>query len=1000
MKDRRWLLILLLSVGIIFSVYHRWFIGGALSAPDFTFLYSERLGEFSWLPKAWSEVSGNGTGGPIFASLNLNLYLHIGIRLLVFIFNIPWLLASRIMFFWPFIFLGSVGSYYLVKSVQSAPLLGLLGAVVYMTNTYILMIAGGGQVGLMMAYATAPYVFGSFIRKDARMFAIASIFFIIFDIRYAYILYAAIAFYAMTCVPFSRWGQIIRHFIPAILWIISANLFWFIPLMFAPSFGLPEGYGDSGWLKYLSWADFPKTLSLLHPNWPENIFGKTYFMLPEFLILPLIVFVPFLFQHVQKSLEVRRYYFFAALLLLGAFLAKGVNQPFGDVYNWLFVHVPLFNGFRDPTKFYLLTAISYTILIPLAVDLIAKWVGGQKQKFARVSSSYFMIAFLVFWSGIILFPFWKGELRGTFENITIGNEYQKFEKLVTAQQNFSRTLSVPWRQRFLFQSEHHPLMNASDMLKTSDMDVIAKNIEDPSFEHMLKAFAVRYVVVPSDSMHEIFLTERVYDADLRDRFVAKLDTLPYLEKNKVFTDMAVYEYKKFGGHFYYELQNLDFVRQKEVRIDASRYTVDIDTSVRPLQLVFAEAYDPAWKVWDGRKYISSTPTPDGLNSFFLDTHVTGKVSVWYAKERILFFSYLSSAGSILFLILWRLFRSKIWKKNIKISGIILVVATTSMIIVAVKPSGTTDILSNKNVWHSSQWQQLIDPFTGKQIWNSRFGGSDIRFRLTKASRLSIAAESMNKEKNEQILEVKVNGATYLLASPFDGKVLSVPTSSSTLENTVLVDINLYCDSAMVPCDVRITKLEADRGAVVESANVVPKKTIAILGDSITSSFAHENYSYLLGDMLGFMMHNAAVFGSSVSPVPGWDSGLLRVDDDLIKYKPDIAILFIGTNDLGRGVDIEEFRKNYVELIYKIRQSSPLTQVIAIGLLTRKDFSLNEIRAYSNVIEAEAKKAGIYYIDPIRWLDFADLQDAVHPSKASQKKLADKMYDELSPLLVK
>lgn len=998
MKDHRWLPILLLTIGTIFFVYHRWFFGGALSAPDFTFLYGERLGEFSWLPNAWSEASGNGTGGSVFASLNLNLYLHIGIRFLVFVLGIPWLFASRIMFFWPFIFFGSVGSYYLVMSVQSNSLLGLLGAVVYMTNTYILMIAGGGQVGLMMAYALAPYVFGSFMRKDVRIFAISSVFFIIFDIRYAYILYAAIAFYAMVCIPFSRWGQIIRHFGPAIFWIIGANLFWLIPLLFAPSFGLPEGYGDPGWLTYLSWADFPKTLSLLHPNWPENIFGKTYFMRSEFLILPLLVFLPFLFQSAAKNLEGRRYNFFAALLLVGAFLAKGINHPFGNLYNWLFVHIPLFNGFRDPTKFYLLSSISYTILIPFAVEIISKWLDSQKQKFAKALSSYFMIAFLLFWSGIVLFPFWKGELRGTFENVTIGNEYQKFEKLITARQDFSRILSVPWRQRFLFQSEHHPLMNASDMFKTSDMDIIVQKIEDPAFERSLKSLAVRYVVVPSDSMHEIFLTDRVYDAGLRDRFVATLDKLPYLEKYKEFTDMAVYEYKKSGGHFYYELQNLDFVRQKEARIDAARYTVDIDTSVRPLQLIFSEAYDPAWKLWDGRKYISSRPTPNGLNSFILDTHVTGRVSVWYEKERILFTSYLSSVGALLILSIWRLLRLR--GRRTKIISIILVVAAAGLVVAIGRNASASGLLSDKNIWYSPQWQQLTDPFTGVQTRGARFGGSSIHFLLSRTKSLTLVAESANKEMNEQILEVKVNGVSQKIVSPFVGKTLTIPINSSATDHAIPVDIMLHCDSAMVPCDVRITQLIADRGAVVRPVNVVPKKTIAILGDSITTSFSHENYSYLLSDQLGYALHNAAVFGSSVTPVPGWDSGLMRVDEDLIKFKPDIAILFIGTNDLGRGVDFEEFRKNYREVINKIRQGSPLTQVIAIGLLTRKDFSQNEIRAYSNVIEAEAKKAGIYYIDPIRWLDYTDLQDAVHPSKTSQKKIADKMYGELSPLLVK
>lgn len=999
MKYRNWLAVLLLSLGTILFVYHRWFTGGSLSAPDFTFLYSERLDEFSWLPTAWSETFGNGTGGSTFASLNLNLYLHAGIRLLVFVFGIPWVIASRIMFFWPFLIAGSAGAFYLVQSVKRSPSLGVLGALVYMTNTYILMIAGGGQVGLMMAFAAAPFVFGSFIRKDARVFTIASVFFIIFDIRYAYILYTAIVLYAVIVIPLSRWGATIRLFVPAVFWITAANLFWFIPLLFAPSFGLPDGYGDPGWLKYLSWADFSKTVSLLHPNWPENIFGKTYFMRPEFLMLPLIIFTPLLIHQEKKTNEYHHYSFFILLVLIGAFLAKGVNPPFGGIYNWLFTHVPLFNGFRDPTKFYLLSAISYTILIPLSVDMGARWLTKHKSAIVNTFSSYVSVVFTVFWCGLLLLPFWKGELRGTFEKVNIGGDYHQFEKLVVSDPDFYRTISVPWRQRFLFQSEHHPLMNVSDIFQTSDMDAIAENIENPAFERTLRSLTVRYVVVPDDSMEEIFLTDRRYDPKLRDRFVTALDKAPFLVKNKDFANMAVYEYKKTSGHFYYEQENLDFVRQKEQRIKATQYNVDIDTSIRPLQLVFSEAYDPAWKLWDGKKFISSEPTPEGLNSFLLDTHMTGRVSVWYSKERILLMSYLGSAGALLILIVLWLLRAAPKQKRAKIAAIICLLALAGFTI-STNRGSVAGILTDKNIWYSSQWYNLVDPFTGAQARGARFGGSDIHFRLSNTNTLTIVAESANKEKNEQILDVRINGVSHILASPFSGKILTVPINSASAEQLVSVDITLYCDSAMVPCDVRISRMEADPGAVVQQPNIVPKKTLAILGDSITSSFANDNYSYALADRLGYALHNASVFGSSVSPIPGWNSGLLRVTDDIVVYKPDIAVLFIGTNDLGRSVPIAEFRKNYEALISKIRKGSPSTQIVAVGLLTRKDFFPGEIYAYSNVIEAEAKKADIPYIDPANWLDYTDLQDVVHPSKASQKKLADKLYDELRPLITK
>ena len=59
--------------------------------------------------------------------------------------------------------------------------------------------------------------------------------------------------------------------------------------------------------------------------------------------------------------------FFLILSLLGVFLAKGSNEPFGQIYIWLFEHIPGFVMFRDPTKWYMLIAVSYSVLIPYSI---------------------------------------------------------------------------------------------------------------------------------------------------------------------------------------------------------------------------------------------------------------------------------------------------------------------------------------------------------------------------------------------------------------------------------------------------------------------------------------------------------------------------------------------------------------------------------------------------------------------------------------------------------
>jgi len=72
-----------------------------------------------------------------------------------------------------------------------------------------------------------------------------------------------------------------------------------------------------------TYSKFENTISLLQPNWPENIFGKAYFMRPEFLILPMLAFSALLFIHKAQKEKRELIVFFVIIGLLGAFLAKG-----------------------------------------------------------------------------------------------------------------------------------------------------------------------------------------------------------------------------------------------------------------------------------------------------------------------------------------------------------------------------------------------------------------------------------------------------------------------------------------------------------------------------------------------------------------------------------------------------------------------------------------------------------------------------------------------------
>lgn len=102
------------------------------------------------------------------------------------------------------------------------------------------------------------------------------------------------------------------------------------------------------------------------------------------------------------------------------------------------------------------------------------------------------------------------------------------------------------------------------------------------------------------------------------------------------------------------------------------------------------------------------------------------------------------------------------------------------------------------------------------------------------------------------------------------------------------------------------------------------KTIKILfeGDSLTANafekvdsslghgYAFKSVNHLKQEIpnINFECNNEAVFGCKT------DDLLNRLEQELIKYKPDIFSLLIGVNDVRNGFDLEHFKENYHQIM--------------------------------------------------------------------------------------
>ncbi|MBI5449432.1 hypothetical protein HY948_03905 [Candidatus Gottesmanbacteria bacterium] len=497
------------SVLFIIIVYRPWFaFNRALSGGDWPYVYRQSAESFPLL-------AGKGY-------LWLDTYFNIAAKFGMQYFGLSWELTEKIFWFFPFLLIVLVSSWYFLNEVFlserrdiRAVLCGI-GSIVYSTNSYILMIAGGGQMGVAMGYALAPAVIGALRRRSSVVSVGLSALQLMFDPRLFII---TIIGYTGIEVIYSSvgHGQLKRSatlLLIVVFFTVLLNAFWIVPNFFDYR-GMYEGATQGDTLSYFSFATFSNSLALLHPNWPENIFGKVGFMRPEYIFVAVVAYSGIAL--LRKGRHGALIAAFAAIALAGAFLSKGVQDPAGSIYRFL-AKIPGFMVFRDPTKFYLLTALSYSVLIPYSVSNVFR-------KIWPVTA----ILFLFFWS-VLSFPALRGDLGGTFAPKLVPASYTRLYDWLVARRNASHILWIPKHQRFGYATLTQKAISSQDEIADVSPNEFADILNSAEGKKMITERGIGLFIIPADSEKEIFLTDRSYDDAKRKAWISAIDTVNWVEK--------------------------------------------------------------------------------------------------------------------------------------------------------------------------------------------------------------------------------------------------------------------------------------------------------------------------------------------------------------------------------------------------------------------------------------------------------------------------------------
>lgn len=597
---------------------------------DFRHFFPENIIDFVTTPLAWDSSLNTGVGVSQVGSLWITSYLNFTATFSKLGFS--WEFIQLIFWILPAILISFGSSIYLFQTLFKFRLrYGVLAGLIYTLNTYFLMVLTGGQLGVALGYSLTPLILARFIKLikktslgNSLILSLVLGLQLIFDPRLVYISLGVISIYSLF---YFREIKQIKNKALLILPLIASvllNSFWILPLILSKSSPIPQGFDSIAGFQFFSFGDFSKSLSLLHPNFPENIFGKTYFLRPEFLLLPILAFSSLLFKKRREII------YFAIIGLIGTFLAKGASEPFGQINVWLFENFPGMSIFRDPTKFYLLIALSYSILIPFSIFNFANVVASRlsiKSKLSSVQNLFllFTICYLLF----TIRPLWLGEQREIFKVKEIPKEYAQLKNFLATQPQFFRTLWIPTWQRFGFFSNNHPAIGREEIFKGDYKNQI-EHLENREAQQLLQDLSVKYIIVPFDSQGEFFLTERQYDNRQYLDATLKLEKISWLKRVDGFEKPAIFEISDYKDHFWSPSTTLGINYE---HVNPAEYRVQVRNANTGDLLVFSEGFDKNWTIEGANFKVQSAKFDERFNSFVLPQEGSYDLKAYYEPQK-------------------------------------------------------------------------------------------------------------------------------------------------------------------------------------------------------------------------------------------------------------------------------------------------------------------------------------------------------------------------------
>lgn len=184
-------------------------------------------------------------------------------------------------------------------------------------------------------------------------------------------------------------------------------------------------------------------------------------------------------------------------------------------------------------------------------------------------------------------------------------------------------------------------------------------------------------------------------------------------------------------------------------------------------------------------------------------------------------------------------------------------------------------------------------------------------------------------------------------------------------------------------------------------SLAEEKKMVIIGDSLTEGYGvskESSFTSILQAKVkeaekSWMIVNSGISGSTSA------SAVSRVKW-ILKSKPSLVILALGSNDALRGLKVTETKKNIESAIEAIQKEKIL--VVLAGLKAPPNYGSQYTKDFSQIFISLSKKHQIrlipFLLEGVAGYKNLNLADGIHPNEQGHQIIAENIFESIKDLL--